>query len=201
MNNLPEEDKEDDSVPVEVLILRNLQKKLKIALLFCRALSLLKLCVSGEMESLGCSGSIQLNVGREKENSLQPNFMEFSSVSQSSWTSISFTDELDTHPGTSEFSCGPALNIDLNLEHVQVSLIVLCLYYGTLKESLLRYLKFFTTFHFYYLTYFTIMLVHKNLHKCLSIWPWKLIHCLLWCRRIHSQELYCLKFSESSNLT
>jgi len=39
VNNLPEEDKEDDSAPVEVLILRNLQKKLKIALLSCRALS------------------------------------------------------------------------------------------------------------------------------------------------------------------
>jgi hypothetical protein len=77
MNNLLEEDKEDDSAPVEVLILRNLQKKLMIARLFCRALSLLKLCVSGEMESLGHRGSIKPNVGREKENSLQPNFMEF----------------------------------------------------------------------------------------------------------------------------
>jgi len=38
-SNLPEEHKEDYSAPVEVLILRNLQKKLKIALLFCRALS------------------------------------------------------------------------------------------------------------------------------------------------------------------
>lgn len=39
MNNLPGDDKEDYSAPVEVLILRNVQKKLKIALLFCRALS------------------------------------------------------------------------------------------------------------------------------------------------------------------
>jgi hypothetical protein len=39
VNNVPVEDKEDDSAPVEVLILRNLQKKLKIVLLFCRALS------------------------------------------------------------------------------------------------------------------------------------------------------------------
>jgi hypothetical protein len=39
VNNLPEEDKEEDSAPVEVLILRNLRKKLKIALLFYRALS------------------------------------------------------------------------------------------------------------------------------------------------------------------
>jgi len=34
VNNLPEEDKEDYSAPVEVLVLPNLQKKLKIALLF-----------------------------------------------------------------------------------------------------------------------------------------------------------------------
>jgi hypothetical protein len=49
-------------------------------------------------------------------------------------------------------------------------------------------------------SHFTIISVYKNLHKCLSIWPWKLIHCLLWCRRIYSQEFYCSKFSESSNL-
>jgi hypothetical protein len=39
VNSLLERDREDDSVPVEMLILRNLQKKLEIALLFCRALS------------------------------------------------------------------------------------------------------------------------------------------------------------------
>jgi len=39
VNSMPEEDKEDNSAPVEVLILPNLQKKLKNALLICRALS------------------------------------------------------------------------------------------------------------------------------------------------------------------
>ena len=76
------------------------------------------------MESLGWSGSIQPNVGREKENSLQPKFMEFSSVSQFSWMSTSFAD-IDTHPGISDFSYRPAQNIDLNLEAGQVCLIVL----------------------------------------------------------------------------
>jgi len=39
VKNLPEEKKENDSAPVKVFILRNLQKKPKIALLFCRTLS------------------------------------------------------------------------------------------------------------------------------------------------------------------
>jgi hypothetical protein len=73
------------------------------------------------MESLGWSGSTQPNVGREKENSLQPKFMEFSSVSQPSWMPTPFTEDLDTYPGTSDLSCRPALNIDLNLEPGQVS--------------------------------------------------------------------------------
>jgi hypothetical protein len=45
-------------------------------------------------------------------------------VSQSSWMSTSFADDLDSHPETSELSCRPVLNIDLNLEPGQVSLIV-----------------------------------------------------------------------------
>jgi hypothetical protein len=67
---------------------------------------------------------MQPNAGREKENSLQPKFMDSSRVSQSSWMLDSFAD-LDTHPGTSDLSCRLAQNIDLNLESGQVFLIVM----------------------------------------------------------------------------
>jgi hypothetical protein len=83
------------------------------------------MCVSGEMESLGWSGSIQPTVVREKEDSLQPKFIKFSSASQSFWISTSFAEDLDNHPGTPDLSCRPAQNIDLNLELGQVPLIVL----------------------------------------------------------------------------
>jgi hypothetical protein len=52
VNNLPEEDKEDDSAPLEVSILRNLQINLKIPCFSAQPCRLLGLCVSGEMESL-----------------------------------------------------------------------------------------------------------------------------------------------------
>jgi hypothetical protein len=103
------------------------------------------------MESLGWNGSIQPNVGREKKNSLQPKFMEFSSVSQSSWISTSFADDLDTHPRTSDISCRPAQNIDLNLEPGQAFFIVFDIIIALLTQvfEILYHFSFLLHYIFY----------------------------------------------------
>jgi len=52
--------------------------------------------------------------GKFAATNIHGNLQAFLLVSQSSWMSTSFADDLESHPGKSELSCRPAPNIDLN---------------------------------------------------------------------------------------